>query len=106
MANIITWINKKTGVLTKRLTIRVEHRLDLHSMSTALVQGWLSTDSFESFPETMSAKAILEMVREAYEVYGTNAVWTWADEYGYDEVQAMQERASLVILAAFPDFKA
>jgi hypothetical protein len=100
-----TWTNRITGKLTNRVTIRVEHRLNLSELIDGLCSAHvrnMPSGELEQLPEQISAPRILETVRDEYEQHGTNNVWTWSESTGEDEEEC-REWAQRLIVAAFPE---
>ena len=97
---VITWVNRITGRKTNRVEVRVTHRLSLDEMADALLRHYHDSDER---PASLSAKKILDAVRESYEMYGTNAVWAWSDSYGMDEAEDLRRWARGVILRVAPE---
>ena len=60
-------------------------------------------------PEYLSVTALVRTAREEFMTYGTNAVWTWAEEqYGMDSggrQQIDEAWARGLILAVLPDLE-
>lgn len=99
--SIRTWINRKTGALTNRMTIRVSHDLSLSQMVDGLASAY--GRSGDPLPAGLSASRIREEVRDEYAFYGTNAVWTWADGESEQHIEEVRAWAEAVIIKAFPD---
>lgn len=58
----------------------------------------------DPLPEHLTALQIMEIIRDEYKIYGTNAVWTWSDTYGVDD-EAARAWARRLILAVLPDLE-
>lgn len=105
MAKVTTWVNRTSGKETNRVTVRIEHRMALSDMVNGLcsehARNFIEGD--DELPESLSAAKIIDTVRDQYEYWGTNAVWTWVDELGYDESKTYTEWAERLIIAAFPE---
>lgn len=102
-----TWKNRETGKLTNRITIRVEHRLNLAEMVNGLCSAYarhLASEEMDELPNQLSAPRILEAIREEYEQHGTANVWTWSESTGADNAEC-SEWARRVILTAFPEME-
>lgn len=98
--SIRTWVNRKTGVLTNRMTIRISHDLSLSEMVDGLASSY--GRSGEPLPIGLSASKIRDGVRDEYAYYGTNAVWTWADGESEWRVEEVRAWAEAEIIRAFP----
>lgn len=99
--SIRTWFNRKTGVLTNRMTIRVSHDLSLSELIDGLASSYAR--SGEPLPTGLSASKIRDEVRDEYAYYGTNAVWTWADGESERHVEEVRAWAEAEIIRAFPE---
>lgn len=99
-----TWRDRITGKLTNRITIRVEHRLNLQEMVDGLCSALVRNVPVDelTYPEMRSAALILEDIRHEYETRGTDAVWTWS-EMTCADVDECQAWARRLIIGAFPD---
>lgn len=49
-------------------------------------------------PEELSASGVIAIVKQEYERYGTNAVWTWTDHLEEGEYEKAEAWARAVIL--------
>lgn len=105
MSRVRTWVNNLTGDRTNRITVRIEHRMSLSELETGLGSRYArhhgDGDPLE-LPRLTGAQ-ILEVVREEYELYGTNAVWTWTERKDDMIVRAVELWAEDVIVQAFPE---
>ncbi|MGI5404184.1 hypothetical protein ACQEVG_32980 [Streptomyces sp. CA-135486] len=102
-----TWTNRLTGKVTNRITIRVEHRLNLSELVDGLCSAYvrnMPSGELEQLPEQLSATRILETVRDEYEQHGTANVWTWSESTGEDDNEC-REWAQRIIFAAFPEME-
>ncbi|QCX75729.1 hypothetical protein C9F11_10245 [Streptomyces sp. YIM 121038] len=101
-----TWVNRRTGKHTKRITAQVVHHLSLDDMANALCSAYARNTPAEelgSLPERLPITRIMEAVREQYETYGTNAVWTWSDDARDVDQETCRGWAKRVIVAALPE---
>jgi len=102
------WINSLSGVSTLRVTVRVEHHLSLDEMVDGLcshyVRDW-DVDDNGPRPTRLSAREIVDTVRDEYAQHGIRNVWTWSDGEPYDRNEAHRLWARLLILDACPEFR-
>ncbi|MGW6602875.1 hypothetical protein [Streptomyces sp. NPDC055036] len=93
--------------MTNRITIRVEHRLNLTELVDGLCSSYvrnMPSGGLEELPEQLSATRILEMVRDEYEQHGTANVWTWSESTGEDNSEC-RKWAQRIIFVAFPEME-
>lgn len=81
-------------------------QLELHELIDGLCSAYVRNrvDGDGPLPLSMSADKILRTVKEEYERYGFNAVWTWGEQTSQDE-EAARRWAESLILFAFPELK-
>lgn len=86
---------------------RTKWEFELSALVTGLCsQYWRNrTDEDEPLPDHLSLDEIIDIVKEQYEHYGTNAVWTWGDEVHWEEVQEADAWARRLVLAVLPDIE-
>lgn len=79
--------HKKTGAITPRLHLRIDHRLDLGQVIDGLCSRYWTnySDGREIPPVSLTADEILEAVRNEYASYGLSNVWSWCDGVDYED---------------------
>lgn len=105
LPKVTTWRNRTTGKETNRITMRREDHLCLTEMIDGLCSKYVRNrcDDDAPLPDTLSGRAVMESVKEQYDMYGTNATWTWSDDLSSEDAQKYSDWARALILAVWPE---